>query len=72
MKNARQKRKNGNAPYRCMTTVRIPHAEHTADDPREFHKALHERMEEFRSARLQRKSNPVSSSSMVSGDIDLF
>ena len=43
-----------------------------ADDPREFHKALHERMEEFRSARLQRKSNPVSSSSMVSGDIDLF
>ncbi|NLW03618.1 MAG: chemotaxis protein [Pseudomonadaceae bacterium] len=43
-----------------------------ADDPRDFHRALHQRMEEFREARLQRKSNPVSSSSMVSGDIDLF
>ena len=43
-----------------------------ADDPREFHKALHTRMEEFRDARTQRKSNPVSSNSMDSGDIDLF
>lgn len=43
-----------------------------ADDPRDFHKALHERMEEFRTARMQRKSNPVSSNSMDSGDIDLF
>lgn len=43
-----------------------------ADDPREFHKALHHRMEEFRNARTQRKSNPVSSDSMASGDIDLF
>ncbi len=43
-----------------------------ADDPRDFHKALHERMEEFRMARIQRKSNPVSSNSMDSGDIDLF
>lgn len=43
-----------------------------ADDPREFHRALHTRMEEFRDARTQRKSNPVSSNSMDSGDIDLF
>lgn len=43
-----------------------------ADDPREFHRALHQRMEEFREARTQRKPNPVSSNSMESGDIDLF
>lgn len=43
-----------------------------ADDPREFHRALHTRMEEFCQARTQRKSNPVSSNSMDSGDIDLF
>lgn len=43
-----------------------------ADDPRDFHKALHSQMEEFRTARMQRKSNPVSSNSMSSGDIDLF
>lgn len=43
-----------------------------ADDPRDFHTALHARMEEFRNARTQRKSNPVSSDSMDSGDIDLF
>ncbi|HKM14436.1 MAG TPA: methyl-accepting chemotaxis protein [Marinospirillum sp.] len=43
-----------------------------ADDPRDFHQALHSQMEEFRTARMQRKSNPVSSNSMSSGDIDLF
>ncbi len=43
-----------------------------ADDPREFHQALHLRMQEFVEARSQRKSNPVSSNSMSSGDIDLF
>ena len=43
-----------------------------ADDPREFHRALHRQMEKFSQERSQRKSNPVSSDSMSSGDIDLF
>ena len=43
-----------------------------ADDPHTFHEALRHRVEEFREARSQRKSNPVSSNSMDSGDIDLF
>lgn len=43
-----------------------------ADDPHTFHEALRHRVEEFRNARSQRKSNPVSSNSMDSGDIDLF
>lgn len=43
-----------------------------ADDARDFHQALNKQMQEFREARSQRKSNPVSSSSMDSGEIDLF
>lgn len=43
-----------------------------ADDPHTFHEALRHQVEEFRQARSQRKSNPVSSNSMDSGDIDLF
>jgi len=43
-----------------------------ADDPHQFHEALHRSLENFQKARQERKSNPVSSSSMDSGDIDLF
>ncbi|WP_425434192.1 methyl-accepting chemotaxis protein [Marinospirillum celere] len=43
-----------------------------ADDPHQFHAALHRSIENFSRAREERKSNPVSSSSMASGDIDLF
>lgn len=43
-----------------------------ADDPHQFHEALHLSLENFKKARQERKSNPVSSSSMDSGDIDLF
>ncbi|WP_245944315.1 methyl-accepting chemotaxis protein [Marinospirillum perlucidum] len=43
-----------------------------ADDPHQFHAALRESLDNFRRAREERKSNPVSSNSMDSGDIDLF
>lgn len=43
-----------------------------ADDPHQFHEALHRSIDHFKQAREERKSNPVSSSSMDSGDIDLF
>ncbi|SFX10491.1 methyl-accepting chemotaxis protein [Marinospirillum alkaliphilum DSM 21637] len=43
-----------------------------ADDPHAFHEALRAQVETFRKARSERKSNPVSSDSMTSGDIDLF
>ncbi len=43
-----------------------------ADDPHQFHTALIASIEQFKKAREERKSNPVSSSSMDSGDIDLF
>jgi methyl-accepting chemotaxis protein len=43
-----------------------------ADDPHQFHEALHRSIDNFKRAREERKSNPVSSSSMDSGDIDLF
>ena len=43
-----------------------------ADDPHQFHTALIQSIEQFKKAREERKSNPVSSSSMESGDIDLF
>ena len=43
-----------------------------ADDPHQFHEALHRSIDNFKKAREERKSNPVSSSSMDSGDIDLF
>lgn len=43
-----------------------------ADDPHRFHEALRQSVESFSRAREERKSNPVSSSSMSSGDIDLF
>lgn len=43
-----------------------------AGDAHVFHEALRNKAEAFRQARSERKSNPVSSQSMDSGDIDLF
>ncbi len=43
-----------------------------ADDPQQFHALLKETVEEYQSQRKERRSNPVSSQSMDSGDIDLF